>query len=123
MAGGNLEQLIADKSRELSWPVRIRLACDIAKGLKYVHSRGIMHRDLASKVCRLTLSEIVCFCFVSSDSCNVNYYCYYYTTSTMAVITMTTMGAAAATTTATTTIVMDDVAMLLVGYSLVGCSC
>ena len=126
MAGGNLEQLIADKSRELSWPVRIRLACDIAKGLKYVHSRGIMHRDLASKVCRLTLSEIVCLCFVSSDSCNVYYYCYcyYYTTSTMAVMTTTTAAAAAAAAAATaTTIVMDDVAMLLVGYSLVGCSC
>lgn len=51
MGGGSLEQLISDKFRELSWPVRIRLACDVAKGLKYVHSRGIMHRDLTSKVC------------------------------------------------------------------------
>ena len=50
IGGGNLEQLISDKLRELSWPVRIRLACDVAKGLKYVHSRGIMHRDLTSKV-------------------------------------------------------------------------
>jgi len=50
VSGGNLEQLIADKSRDLSWPLRIRLACDVAKGLKYVHGRGIMHRDLTSKV-------------------------------------------------------------------------
>lgn len=47
---GSLERLIADKSHDLSWPLRIRLACDVAKGLKYVHGRGIMHRDLTSKV-------------------------------------------------------------------------
>ena len=61
MSGGSLEQLIADKSRDLSWPVRIRLACDVAKGLKYVHGHGIMHRDLTSKVSITCTSTLICF--------------------------------------------------------------
>jgi len=68
VSGGSLEQLIANKSRELSWPVRIRLACDVAKGLKYVHSRGVMHRDLTSKVC----SQLTRF----DDSINNGKLCY-----------------------------------------------
>jgi len=49
--GGTLEELLANKSRDVSWPSRIRLACDVAKGVKYLHSRNLMHRDLTSKVC------------------------------------------------------------------------
>ena len=61
--GGSLEELLANRSRDLEWSVRIRLACDVAKGLKYLHVRGVMHRDLTSKVChhRATLLMVVLF--------------------------------------------------------------
>lgn len=47
--GGNLEQLL-DSNKPLSWAARIKLACEIANGLGYLHSKGIFHRDLTSKV-------------------------------------------------------------------------
>nr|XP_029522497.1 dual specificity testis-specific protein kinase 2-like [Oncorhynchus nerka] len=48
--GGNLEQLL-DSDRYLSWSVRMGLSLDIAKGLQYLHTKGIFHRDLTSKNC------------------------------------------------------------------------
>ena len=47
--GGNLEELIQKKDEELPWSLRISLALDVAKGLAYLHSRGMFHRDLTSK--------------------------------------------------------------------------
>jgi protein kinase 2 len=51
--GGSLEQMLADEKRELPWTTRVRVSLDIARGMTYLHSKGICHRDLTSKVCLL----------------------------------------------------------------------
>ncbi|KAM4714130.1 dual specificity testis-specific protein kinase 2 [Anableps anableps] len=57
--GGNLEQLLSSDVY-LSWTARLSLALDIARGLKYLHSKGIFHRDLTSKNCLVRLEGGMC---------------------------------------------------------------
>ncbi|KAM4611357.1 dual specificity testis-specific protein kinase 2 isoform 2-T2 [Polymixia lowei] len=57
--GGNLEQLL-ESDVYLSWSVRLGLALDIARGLQYLHSKGIFHRDLTSKNCLVRWESGVC---------------------------------------------------------------
>ncbi|XP_056010611.1 LIM domain kinase 1-like isoform X2 [Ostrea edulis] len=51
VSGGTLGELLKNFSVFLSWKQRAEFAKDIAQGMEYLHSLGIIHRDLNSNNC------------------------------------------------------------------------
>lgn len=58
MAGGSLEQLLLGRPPEpLPSTCRVSLAADVARGLRYLHSMGVFHRDLTAKNVLLRMND------------------------------------------------------------------
>eukprot|EP00037_Helgoeca_nana_P029999 m.366293 g.366293 ORF g.366293 m.366293 type:complete len:997 (-) comp28093_c0_seq7:285-3275(-) len=48
---GSVKTLIRNSTTTLSWPDRLTFLCDIARGMKYLHDQGTVHRDLKADNC------------------------------------------------------------------------
>jgi LIM domain kinase 1 len=46
--GGDLRKLLKDEAKELSWLLRAKIATDVAYAMTFLHSKGLIHRDLKS---------------------------------------------------------------------------
>jgi serine/threonine protein kinase len=59
VSGGSLHKILQNKSIELLWPARVKMALEIAQALLFLHSRNILHRDLKAENVLIEAAEVV----------------------------------------------------------------
>ncbi|KAJ3238902.1 hypothetical protein HDU81_006913 [Chytriomyces hyalinus] len=60
--GGNVKEWIMDSERPMTDRIRISISMDVAKAMAYLHSRGIIHRDLKSENLLVTENKRIKVC-------------------------------------------------------------
>lgn len=53
MTRGSLKRVLLDRQQEVPWPVRYKIATQVAAAMEYLHDSKIVHRDLKSDNCLL----------------------------------------------------------------------
>lgn len=56
--GGNLRDFLRNNFAKFDWQKKINMGKQIASGLKCIHERGIVHRDL---VCTFQMRELIIY--------------------------------------------------------------
>lgn len=56
----------------LAWRIRLRIAIDVIEGIRYLHSQGLVHRDIKLKNVLVSISKLSVF-YVYNYS-QLNYY-------------------------------------------------
>eukprot|EP01103_Thecamoeba_quadrilineata_P003311 TRINITY_DN130_c0_g1_i2.p1 TRINITY_DN130_c0_g1~~TRINITY_DN130_c0_g1_i2.p1 ORF type:complete len:344 (+),score=94.01 TRINITY_DN130_c0_g1_i2:32-1063(+) len=48
ISGGDLRKILKDETKEMPWILRAKIATDVAYAMTFLHSKGLIHRDLKS---------------------------------------------------------------------------
>ncbi|KAI9350335.1 kinase-like domain-containing protein, partial [Obelidium mucronatum] len=62
VCGGTVKEWIQDETRKMSDRLRVSIAMDVAKAMAYLHSRGIIHRDLKTDNLLVTENKRIKVC-------------------------------------------------------------
>jgi len=48
ISGGDLRKILKDEAKEMTWLLRAKIGTDVAYAMTFLHSKGLIHRDLKS---------------------------------------------------------------------------